>query len=75
MVVSKQTLPNNYTMNIIACIRCNATTHSLENQTALKQFLVSTTHIENLQNACYVMIVDVLEIFYIHQSHRLFRNL
>ena len=64
-------LLNNYIVNIIDYILCFTITHYLLKQVTITQIvssLFSTTYIHNFEITCYIMIVAVLEIIYIHQS-------
>ena len=64
---------NNYIVNIIDYVLCLTTTHFLYDQVTITQTVSpfsSTTYIYNFEIKCYIMIVAVLEIIYIHQSYR-----
>ena len=70
--VSIDNLFINYIVNIIDYILCFATTHFLYDQVTITQTVSpfsSTTYIYNFEIACDIMMVTVLEIIYIYQSH------
>ena len=75
--VSVDNLLSNYIVNIIDYILCFTTTHFLYDQVTIIQTVYnfsSTTYIYKFDITCYIMIVAVLEIIYIYQSYRTFKE-
>ena len=73
--VSIDNFLKNYIINIIDYVLCFATTNFLSDQVTITQTVSpfsSTTYIYNFEITSYIMIVSVLDIIYIYQSHRTF---